>query len=152
MAWFPSIRTFTRLSQYFQPDSFEICTECLYHHRHHLYWKWRKIVKYYGNRSHFKFWLFLIVYAIKSIFLFNSFETCTDCLYHHRHQPCWNRRNSIEHYGKRNHFKFWLFFFSRLRDKVHIFSSPEPKAQGELWWSPTVRRRRPSVRPSVHNL
>ena len=33
-----------------------------------------------------------------------------------------------------------------------LFSSPEPKAQGELLWSPTVRRRRPSVRPSVHNL
>ena len=37
-----------------------------------------------------------------------------------------------------------------------FISSPEPKAQGELLWSLTVRRRRrrrrPSVRPSVHNL
>ena len=32
----------------------------------------------------------------------------------------------------------------------HVFSSPEPKAQGELLWSLTVRRRRrPYVRPSV---
>ena len=33
----------------------------------------------------------------------------------------------------------------------YIFSSPEPKAQGELLWSLTVRRRRrrPYVRPSV---
>ena len=31
-----------------------------------------------------------------------------------------------------------------------LFSSPEPKAQGELLWSLTVRRRRrPYVRPSV---
>ena len=31
-----------------------------------------------------------------------------------------------------------------------IFSSPEPKAQGKVLWSLTVRRRRrPSVRPSV---
>ena len=41
----------------------------------------------------------------------------------------------------------FLFFF---------FSSPEPKAQGELLWSLTIhrrrRRRRPYVRPSVHNL
>ena len=28
-----------------------------------------------------------------------------------------------------------------------FFSSPEPKAQGELLWSLTVRHRRPSVRP-----
>ena len=35
-----------------------------------------------------------------------------------------------------------------------VFSSPELKAQGELLWSLTVRRRRcrPYVRPSVHNL
>ena len=35
-----------------------------------------------------------------------------------------------------------------------IISSPEPKAQGEVLWSLTIcrRRRRPSVRPSVHNL
>ena len=34
-----------------------------------------------------------------------------------------------------------------------FFSSPEPKAQGEGLWTLTVRlRRRPSVRPSVHNL
>ena len=36
-----------------------------------------------------------------------------------------------------------------------IFSSPELKAQDELLWSLTVRRRRrrlPYVRPSVHNL
>ena len=36
---------------------------------------------------------------------------------------------------------------------LNVFSSPEPKAQGEVLWSLTVRRRRrPSVRPSVHNL
>ena len=29
-----------------------------------------------------------------------------------------------------------------------IFSSSEPKAQGELLWSLTLRRHRPSVRPS----
>ena len=34
---------------------------------------------------------------------------------------------------------------------ILFFSSPKPKAQGELLWSLTVRRR-PSVRPSVHNL
>ena len=37
-----------------------------------------------------------------------------------------------------------------------VFSSPEPKAQGEVLLSLTVRRRRrrrrPSVHPSVHNL
>ena len=34
-----------------------------------------------------------------------------------------------------------------------VFSSPEPKAQGELLWSLTVRRRRrrPSVRPQSLN-
>ena len=43
-------------------------------------------------------------------------------------------------------------FFSQLCIK-YIFSSPEPKAQGEVLWSLTLRRRRrPSVRPSVHNL
>ena len=35
-----------------------------------------------------------------------------------------------------------------------FISSPEPKAEGELLWSLTVsrRRRRPSVRPSIHNI
>ena len=37
--------------------------------------------------------------------------------------------------------------------KTDVFSSPEPKAQGEVLWSLTVRRRRrrPSVRPSVRS-
>ena len=39
-----------------------------------------------------------------------------------------------------------------LFDIKHIFSSPEPMAQGEVLWSLTVRRRRrPSVRPSVRS-
>ena len=39
------------------------------------------------------------------------------------------------------------------RISLVIFSSPEPKAQGELLWLLTVRRRRrPYARPSVHNL
>ena len=48
-----------------------------------------------------------------------------------------------------------FFFFSVF---FLLFSSPELKAQGELLWSLTVRRRRrrpyvrPSIRPSVHNL
>ena len=34
-----------------------------------------------------------------------------------------------------------------------IFSSPEPKAQGELLWSLTLRRHRPSFRPqSLNNI
>ena len=32
---------------------------------------------------------------------------------------------------------------------VFFFSSPEPKAQGELLWSPNIRRRRPPVGPST---
>ena len=39
-----------------------------------------------------------------------------------------------------------------IESSTKIVSSPEPKAQGELLWSLTVRRRRPYVRPSVHNL
>ena len=35
---------------------------------------------------------------------------------------------------------------------VLFFSSPEPKAQGELLWSLAVRRHRLSVHPSGHNL
>ena len=53
---------------------------------------------------------------------------------------------------------FWLYFWTKFIFWkrywfADFFSSPEPKAQGELLWSLTVRcRRRPSVRPSVHNL
>ena len=61
--------------------------------------------------------------------------------------------------------KTYLYSFDSLKPHFYIvkleftgvyiiFSSPEPKAQGEVLWSLTVRRRRrrPSVRPSVHNL
>ena len=56
---------------------------------------------------------------------------------------------------------YWNFHLQKLKNfqiqkqKTYIFSSPELKAQGELLWSLTVcrrRRRRPYVRPSVHNL
>ena len=40
--------------------------------------------------------------------------------------------------------------FAFYASKFFFFSSPEPKAQGELLWSPTVRRCRRC--PSVHNL
>ena len=52
----------------------------------------------------------------------------------------------------------YLIFWKKELEKHHlsfypankVFSSPEPKAQGEVLWSLTVRRRRrrrPSVRP-----
>ena len=44
----------------------------------------------------------------------------------------------------------WQMF--SIIDSHDVFSSPELKAQGELLWSLTVRRRRPYVRPSIHNL
>ena len=96
-----------------------------------------------------------LIHALK----FNHFLTCQMlvCNLTHRHKGtltgilltyplytggifhCYMLEESIRH-----------FIVSRV-SFVHFFSSPEPKAPGELiGWEGSVVRR-PSVRPSVHN-
>ena len=34
----------------------------------------------------------------------------------------WKMKKILKHYGKKTFLNFWLFVFSHLRDKVHIFN------------------------------
>ena len=62
-------------------------------------------------------------------------------------------------YDQKNSLDLHLQCYGQIQPMTidDIFSSPELKAQGELLWSLTVRRRRrpyvrPSVGPSIRNL
>ena len=90
----------------------------------------------------------------KVIFLNNYYETfcfsllifnyrCFNTLFKEKYLQVLKQRNSLK------------IYYTNTHGITLLFSSPEPKAQGEVLWSLTVRRRRrrrrhrPYVRPST---
>ena len=76
--------------------------------RHQPDWKWRKSIKHYGHKNHFKLVNLSSLTRLSPHFLSNSFETCTNCLYH-QHLPYWKWRKSVKWFWKKRHLKFWTF-------------------------------------------
>ena len=66
--------------------------------------------------------------------LSNSFETCTNCLYHHGHQTPFENEENLSSFGKRDIYLFILIFLlyihvdniviNNLRSRVQIPADP----------------------------